>query len=65
MLHRILGKAQIREWILIDLQPDQLLLEHAFVMGSVADQIEITTSRLMALPNVTLFQPVNDIRRAD
>ena len=46
VLPLILGKAQIREWILIDLhvQPDQLLIEQVSVMNSVIDQIEMTNS---------------------
>ena len=37
VLPLILGIAQIREWILIDLQPDQLLIEQASVMDSVVE----------------------------
>ena len=63
VLPLVVGKAQIREWILIHLQPDQLLIEQASVMNSVLDQIEMTTSRLTALPNVSLSQLVNGDNR--
>ena len=56
VLPLVVGKAQIREWILIDLQPDQLLIEQASVKNSVLDQI------LTALPNVSLSTAIIDER---